>query len=186
MPVSPVIRMVERLGATWPDQIEQAHHALALADDVGEAVALLEGALEVGVLVFEKAPRDHAVDLDQQLLVVPGLGEIIVGAEFEGVDRGFDGAVGRDHEDRRFLVARAHLLEHVHAGHVGHHEIEQHQVVGSRIEFLQALAAVVGEFDEVAAFQGQKVVQTFADIQFIVDDQDLALGAGGGIRGIVH
>ena len=74
----------------------------------------------------------------------------------------------------------AHLLEHVHAGHVGHHEIEQHQVVGGAVELLQALAAVVGEFHDVAAFQGQKVVQTFADIQLIVDDEDLALGAGGG------
>ena len=39
-------------------QVEHAHHALALADDVGEAVALLEGALELRVFVFETAPLD--------------------------------------------------------------------------------------------------------------------------------
>ncbi len=57
VPVSPVIRMVERLERHLADQIEHAHHALALADDVGEAVALLERALELGVLVFEAPAR---------------------------------------------------------------------------------------------------------------------------------
>ena len=40
----------------------------------GKAVALLQRSLEVRVLVFEKPPRDHAVDLDQQLVVVSGFG----------------------------------------------------------------------------------------------------------------
>jgi hypothetical protein len=77
---------------------------------LGKAVALLEGALEVRVLVFEPPPGDHAVDLDDQLVVVPGLGEIIVGAELEGADGGFHRAVGGDQEDGRLAVALADLL----------------------------------------------------------------------------
>jgi hypothetical protein len=37
-------------------------------------VALLQRSLEVRVLVFETPPRDQAVDLDQQLVVVSGFG----------------------------------------------------------------------------------------------------------------
>ena len=59
VPVSPVIRIVERLGATWHHQIEHAQHAVALADDVGETVALLQRALELRVFVDQPLARDH-------------------------------------------------------------------------------------------------------------------------------
>ena len=132
VPVSPVIRMVERLEATWATRSSFLHHALALADDIGEAVALLQGALEVGILVLQAPGRDHAVDFDDELFVVPGLGEIVVGAQLEGLDGGFHRAVGGDHEDGRLAVVRAHVLQHLHAGTVGHHQIEKHQVVAVR------------------------------------------------------
>ena len=61
-------------------QIEHAQHALALADDIGKAVALLQRALELRVFVDQPLAGDDPVDFDQQLFVVPGLGEIIVGA----------------------------------------------------------------------------------------------------------
>ena len=43
-------------GRHLPHQVEHAQHALALADDVGEAVALLERALELRVLVMQPLP----------------------------------------------------------------------------------------------------------------------------------
>src|ERR1035441_8454984 len=67
-----------------------------------------------------------------------------------------------------------------------HHQIEQYQVVGGAFEFVQALGAIVRQIDGVAAFQSQQVVQTFADIQFIVDDEDLAFRAGRGNVGSGH
>ena len=39
---------------------------------------MLQGALELPVLALEPGPRDHPIDFDQQLLVIPGLGEIVV------------------------------------------------------------------------------------------------------------
>ena len=105
VPVSPVTRMVERLAATCSTRSMQPQHALALADDIGEVVALLQRALELGVLLREALPGDHAVDFDQQFFVVPGLGEIVVRAEFEGPHRAFHAAVSGDHEDRRFGIA---------------------------------------------------------------------------------
>ena len=61
-------------------QVQNPQHPLALADDVRKAVTLLEGALELGVLALQPALGDHALDLDQQLFVVPRLGKIIAGA----------------------------------------------------------------------------------------------------------
>ena len=168
-----------------PHKVQQAEHAIALADDVGEAVALLQGALEVGVLVFEAPLGDHAVDLDQQLFVVPGLGEVIVGAQLERLHGGFHGAVGGDHEDGRFAVAPADFAQHVHAGAVGHHEVEQHHIVGARFDFAQAFGAVGGEVHAVA-FQAEERFQAFADIQLVVHYQDAAFIGGGGGFGCGH
>ena len=172
-------------GSHLGHQVQHADHALALADDVGETVALLEGALEMRVLIFEPPPHDHAVDLDEQLLVVPGLGEIVVGAELEGVDRGLHRAVGGDHEDRGFAVALADLLEHVHAGAVGHHEVEQDQVVAADLHFLEPLGRVLRLIDGIA-FRGEQDFQAFADIQLVVDYQDSAFGFGNRELGSGH
>ncbi len=67
-------------GSYLAHQIEHSHHALALANNVGETVSLLECALEVRILIQQAPLRDAAVDLDQQLVVLPRLGEVIVGA----------------------------------------------------------------------------------------------------------
>ena len=85
--VSPVIRMVAREAATCATKIQNLEHALALADDVRETVALSEGALQLGILALQTALRDHAVDLDQQLLVIPGLGEVIAGTVLQRLHR---------------------------------------------------------------------------------------------------
>jgi hypothetical protein len=77
-------------GRHLADHIEQLHHALAFADDVGEAVALLESPFEVSVLIFEAPLGNHAVDLDDEFFVVPGLGEVVVGAELERFDGRLD------------------------------------------------------------------------------------------------
>ena len=77
--------MVARLAATCATRSRILQHPLALADDVGETVALLQRALELDVFALQPAFRDHALDLDQQFFVVPGLGEIIVGAALQRI-----------------------------------------------------------------------------------------------------
>ena len=60
--------------------IEQAQHFFAFADNVGKGIALFQGALELGVFTLQAALEDHAVNLNEQFVVIPRLGEIIVGA----------------------------------------------------------------------------------------------------------
>ena len=109
----------------------------------GKAVALLQRALELDVLALQAALRDHAVDLDQQLFVVPGLGEIIAGAALQRVHGDLDRAVRGDHEDRRFLIARADFFEHLHAALVRHHQVQQHQIVGGLLPGASALRSAL-------------------------------------------
>ena len=73
-------------------------------------------------------------------------------------------------------------VQHLHAGHVGHHQVEQHQVVAAVLDLLQALGAVLGQIDGVA-FGGQQHFQAFADIELVVDDQNLAFGVGAARSG---
>ena len=125
------------------------------------------------VFVFLAAQSNHAPDLDQQLFVVPGLGKIVVGAELEGFHRGFHRAVSGDHEDGGFAVASADLGQHIHAGAVRHHQVEQHQIVEMRIHLLDAFGAILRQ-SYLEPFAREQQLEAFADIHLIVDNEDVA------------
>src|SRR5713226_2127874 len=55
------------------DEVEEAEHRLALADDIFKVVALLEGALELDDLLLGTMPGDGGADVGEQLFVVPRL-----------------------------------------------------------------------------------------------------------------
>ena len=63
VPLSPVIKTVEREGATCVTRSSTREHLVAFADDVGEVVALLEGALELDVFFAQAAAFDGQRDL---------------------------------------------------------------------------------------------------------------------------
>ncbi len=129
-------------GGYLADEVEDLEHALAFADDVGEAVALAEGAFQLGVFALQAALRDHAVDLDQEFFVIPGFRKIIVRAALEGGDGYFDRPVGGDQENRRFAVPHADFFEHFHAALVRHHQVEQDQIEGCGFQALETLSGV--------------------------------------------
>src|SRR6185369_12957987 len=101
-------------GGYLADEVEDLEHALAFADDVGEAVALAQGALELGVFALQTALRDHPVDLDQEFLVIPGFRKVIVSPALEGGDGDFDGTISGDQEDGGLAeIGRASCRERV-------------------------------------------------------------------------
>ncbi len=154
-------------------QVQDLQHALAFADDVGEAVALLQGALELEILALQAALRDHALDLDQQLFVVPGLGEVVVGAALECLHREFHRSVSGDHDDWRLVVLRADFLEHLHTALVRHHQVEQNQIVGRLLQPPLPIGCVHAQLHAVI-LRGEQSFQSLANIRFVVDDQDAA------------
>ena len=87
-------------GSDLRHQVEDAQHRIALADNVLEVVALLERALELDDLFFGATASDRAAHIGQQLLVVPGLLDEIIGPGLHGIDRVLHRAVGGDHDHR--------------------------------------------------------------------------------------
>jgi hypothetical protein len=167
VPLSPWMRTVEREGA--------------LADDVLEVVALLEGALELDVLFFGAGAGDGGAHVGEQLLVVPRLLDEVGGAGLDGLHGVLHRAVGGDHDDGELLVAVANLGEDLEPVHVGQGEVEQNEVEGLRGEGGESVGAALGAGDGVALELEQRL-QRFADRGFVVDDQDGAGGGDGRIR----
>ena len=73
-------------GGDLGDEVEEAEHGLGLADDVFEVVALLEGALELDDFFFGAVAADGGADIGEELFVVPGLLDEVVGAGADGFD----------------------------------------------------------------------------------------------------
>ncbi len=144
VPLSPWMRTVERLGATWATRSKTFSMDLALAHDVGEVVALLEGALELQVLFFGAMAGDGGADVGQQLLVVPGLLDEVFRAGADGFDDVVHGAVGGDHDDRQLRLAFLDLGQQLQAALAGQGQVEQHQVEVFLLQNAQALFAVGG------------------------------------------
>ncbi len=86
-------------GRDLGDEVEEAKHRLALADDVFEVIALLEGALELNDLFFGAMTGDGGANVGEQLLVVPWLLDEVLRAGTDGIDDVADRAVGGDHDD---------------------------------------------------------------------------------------
>ena len=135
---------MERLGATCATRSKTRSIDLALAHDVREVVALLEGALELQVLFFGAMAGDGRANVGQQLFVVPGLLDKVFSAGADGLDHVVDGAVGGDHDDRQFGLALLDLRQQFEAALAGQRQVEQHQIEVFELEDAQALFAVAG------------------------------------------
>ena len=100
--------------ATWRDlrdEIEDLKHRLALTDDVLEAIALFEGALELNVFFFGLALENCRPDIRQELLVVPWLLNEVGRAGVNGADCVLDSAVRSNHDDRKVRITLSYLAE---------------------------------------------------------------------------
>ena len=172
---------MERLGATWATRSKTRSMQLALAHDVGEVVALLEGALELQVLFFGAVARNGGADVGQQLFVVPRLLDEVFRAGADGLDHVVDGAVGGDHDDRRLRLALVDLRQQLKAALAGQRKIEQHQVEVLQFQNAQPLLAVGGHLYRVA-LEREQHLERLADARFVVDDQDAGAGAEGGTQ----
>ena len=117
-------------GRDLGDEVEDAQHHVALADDIGEVVALAKGALELDVFFFGAIAGDGGADIGEEFFVVPGLLDEVLGAAADGVDDVVDGAEGGDHDDGQVEFALAQGAEDLDSVAAGEGEVEQNQVKG--------------------------------------------------------
>ena len=142
-------------GSDLRDEVEEAQHGFAFADDVLEVVALLEGALELDDLFFGAVTSDSSADVSEELFIVPGLLDEIFRTCADGVDDIADRAVGGDHDDGEIGLHLDDAGKQVDSTFAGEREIEQEKIVFVTREQLHASGAVSGyAYDE--AFEGEE------------------------------
>jgi len=105
-----------------------------------------------------------------------GFGHIVVGAAIEGLDfLSFAGAHRQhQHRHRRPL---SKLAQHLLAVHIRQAQIQHQQVRFAQRGLGQPFAASAG-FDHFVALGGQADAQEFADLRFVINDQNR--------RGLAH
>ena len=161
-------------------EVEDLEHDFAFAYDVLEVIALLEGALELEVFFLGLAAGDGGADVGEQLFVVPGLLDKVLGAGADRIDDVVDGAVGGNHDDRQFGMALFDDGQQLQAALSGQRQIEQQQVEALLLQRAQSLFAIDGHGDRVA-FQREQHLQRLADGRLVVNDQDARqTGVAGG------
>ena len=158
-------------GRDLGDEVEDAQHGLAFADDVFKVVALLEGALKLDILFLGAIAGDRGANVGEELFVVPGLLDEVLRSGADSVDDIVYRPESGDHDDRQVGVALADLAEDFNAVEAGQSEIEENEVIGALADGVEPGLAVVGGVDGVA-FEVQQGLEGFANAGFIVDDQD--------------
>ena len=86
------------------------------------------------------------------------------------------GGLGGEHDDGLIAVALADLVTDVETAHAGQHDVEKHQIVLPA----ERPAESVGPFStavDVEAVEDEYVLETRADRDLVLDDQNSALSA---------
>ena len=110
-------------------QIEHLENFFALADDVVVAETFLQRATQLKVFAHQLALFDGVANDDEQLFVVPGLGDVIEGSFFDGGDCSFHRSDRGDDDDGQGRIDPFDVLLDFHAGFARQHQIQQYDVV---------------------------------------------------------
>ena len=134
----------------------------------------LELRLEQYVLAREpallpRAPHQH-VDLRHAIR----LGHVVVGAELHRTDGRLDGTVAGDDDHLRRVGICAHLLQHLQAVQLRHHDVEQRHVVRFRAQRLERGTPVRDGMHRVPAAR-QEIRQDLAEVHLVLRHQHLDL-----------
>jgi hypothetical protein len=116
-------------GGDLGDEVEEAKHRLAFADDVFEVVALLEGALELDDLFFGAVSGHGGADIGEELFVIPRLLDEVFGAGTNGIDDVAYGPEGGDHDDGKIGLHLDDAGKEIDAALTGEGEVEEKEIV---------------------------------------------------------
>src|SRR2546430_945489 len=144
------------------DEVQKHLHFVALADNVREIEALLQGAFKLDVFIAQPARFHGLRHLGKQFIVGPRLGDVVHRAILESGAGHVDRAVGSDQDDGELRIAAVNLLEHVQTVAVRQADVQQEKVIGMLFQFLEAGLARFRAGGAVS-FTSQQEVWGFAD-----------------------
>ncbi len=160
-----------RGGRHLPDRLEHREHLGALADQVVEAVLVLEPLAQRARLLEQPLLLERLLEHDLQLLDVDRLAEVVLRAQLHGLDGGLHRAVGRHHDDHRLRADLLDLGQQLDAVHARHAQVGQHDVGLDLLEQLQPGARVVRARDLVAVLVEQRLERR-GGVHLVVDDHE--------------
>ncbi len=107
-------------------------------------------------------------DLGNQGVGIEGLDQIVQGPDFHGFHGGFHGGIGCHHDHRKVGKKLFGLLEDFHAVHAGHLDIQQHELIFIRFDFLQGFGAAFGHADPKPAFDFEPLLEGVPHDEFVI------------------
>src|SRR5471030_173312 len=96
----------------------------------------------------------HRLNAGDQFVLVERLGHVIVGAEAQGLNLGFDNGIARQDQHRRLHFGDAQGLEDLKAAHIGQLQVQNDDVVIVKLAQIDPFFAEIGGVD-VKAFTAQ-------------------------------
>jgi len=130
------------------DQLEDALHLLALADDLGEGVAALQLLLQAHVLLAKQADGADILQADEELIHPERLGDEVGRAMSHGLHGPLHRSVSRDHHDSAPGIRRLDPAQQLHAVHARHDQIDKSQLRSVLLEHRLAMDPVLGDIDD--------------------------------------
>ncbi len=124
-------------GGHLGDEVHHLLHLVALAHQVGKGKAL-EGAAKLQVLSLKARLVQQVADFEQQLVVIPGLGDVALGAFAGGLEGHLAGVVRGNHDHADFRRVMFDDFQQIQAVAVRKINIEQHEVEHAAFDSLQA------------------------------------------------
>lgn len=156
------------------DHAEDVLHALAGADDLGEAVFLAEFATEEGIFVDGLGVGEGALDGEAEFFEFERFFEVIVGAELHGLDGAFDGTEAGDHDDDGGGGEGAGLADDLEAMRAGLVEVEiGDDEIGLMFGEGIGDAIGVGEGEDVVTLAAEDFGDHLHHGQLVIDENDL-------------
>ena len=151
------------------DRLVEPHHLRMAAHELVEAVGAIELGAQVPQLALEPALPGRLADQIQDLVHVPGLGQVVVRARLHGVHRHAQVRIRGDQDDRNGLVDREDSGQHLRPGFAGHPHVEQRHVHPARAEDRERGGAVGGLQHLELVLQNE--VQRLPHARLVVDGE---------------
>ena len=149
-------------------------HGLALADEIVERVALRGVALESGVLLAEVGTIHGQGDGAEQIFEQLGaLADVVEGSGVERLDGNLRVIDGGDDDDHGVRRDAARVLEHLHAGDLGHAHVGDDNIVESGVDLAASLLAGGHRLHAVSLVL-ERDLQHLADGALVIADQDVS------------
>jgi hypothetical protein len=155
------------------------HHAAHLGDRraLAQQQIVRELTAKAAVLLQEPSSLQGPLADDQQLFVLEGLLQIVVGTLLHGLDGGLGGCEGRDQQHLGWISVGADPSQEVESRLSSQLEIRDHQIDGMLFELGTRLGHRAGDMDGVPGLP-EDDLQELPHRLLVIDHQELCLLGG--------